>query len=194
VGELVVGAVGVILGSFLSLIREMWIYSRDRNKRATYLAILVSMQLEKFLRGCAHVSGDTAQTTDSGEYFTRYSLPCLNFDELDIDWQSLPPDLMRKLMTFPSRIQEANEMIASVSEHHSPGDFETIEEQIFQYSKLGLKANKLAIELREYINLPKKKYINWDPVNKMNQELAKVETSRKRRAKSFEALYVKTDC
>jgi len=181
--KLLIGTVGVVLGAILTLFRDFWTDYRTRKRKAAYLAIRVTCVLERFIDGCVSVAQDNGEEDQQGCLHTTAPRPELNLEELDVDWQSLPLDLMYEILNFPSDIEEANKFIASVTEYVAcPPDYEeAFEERHYQYSKLGLKAHDLATRLRAKYGMPKKKFENWDPIEHIEEIKEKIEKLRQKR-------------
>ena len=187
----IIGLVGVALGALLTVARELWISHREKKKRAEYLAIRVTCILERYSSSCVEVAGD------DGERYGRDEQGCIRleslppeicFENLDVDWHSLPSSLMYRVLNFPSHIEEANGIISSVFEFVAfPPDYdEGVEERQFQYSKLGILAHELASDLRNKYGMPVKEYENWNPIDYMCETKSKIEHIRDERAKRHE--------
>lgn len=181
--KLVIGVVGVIVGSLLGLLRDIWGERRSSKKRASYLAVRVVGILERFIDGCVLVVGDDGYEDEQGCSTPMQSCPNIEFDSLDVDWQSLPFDLMYQIINFPSHVEEADGLIDSVVEHVAgPPDYdEFFEERAFQFSKLGLLANTLSSELRKKYGMPQREYEFWDPIEFLTQKKAKIQDTRSQR-------------
>jgi len=186
--KLLIGLIGVVVGSTLTLLREFWSEQRTRKKRAAYLAVRATGILERFIDGCTSVVGDNGIEDERGCSRSQYSCPEIDFESLDVDWQSLPFDLMYEIINFPSYVEEANGLIDSVIEYvASPPDYsDFFEERQLQYAKLGLKANDLSTRLRIKYGMPKKEYENWDPIDALSKGQSKIESIKDKRAKEHE--------
>jgi len=174
-----VGLLGVVLGSVISILHKLLDDHRAKKKRAEYLAIRVVYIIEKFMEECFLVAGDDGEMygrDKDGCIQLQTKLPELGFESLDVDWQSLPFDIMYEILNFPSDVRASNGLIDSVYEYvASPPDYgEWVEERQFQYSKLGLKANDISIKLREKYCMPIKLFENWDPVEHLKHVNSKI--------------------
>lgn len=169
--NLLVGIIGVILGAFLTLVREYWIDYRARKRKAVYLAIRVTCMLEEFLIDCANVSADHGEYDQNGCLYPKVSCPQLSFSSLDVDWQSLPSNLMYEILNFPFSIEVSEKHIANVIDYiANPPDYdEFFKARQYEYSNLGLKAYDLAKELRSKYGLPSKEFAYWNPIEQMQR-------------------------
>ncbi len=188
--KILIGTIGVILGSILTLLRETWADHRNRKKKAEYLAIRVVCILDRFVDGCVSVTLDEGERDEQHCLRTSTSTPKLNFEKLDVDWQSLSSDLMYEILNFPSDLEDADGKIDSVAEYVAfPPDYEdAFEERQFQYSNLGLKAHKLSSNLREKYDLPVKSYKNWNPIECMEKSKEAITSIRIAREKDHEKM------
>ena len=134
-----------------------------------------------------------AIVSDGGRYVQRGNeleaylepqseIPIFELSSMDVDWRCLPQNLMFELLTFSSKVEQANRMIEGVNEYQAtPPDFdEFFQERRYQYATLGLKAADLAAELRKLSKLPKHEYGAelWDPIADMLKERNEIEAIR----------------
>lgn len=183
--EILIGFGGVVLGALLTLMREFWSESRSRKCRASYLAVRVVGLLERFIDGCVDVVSDNGYEDEQGCLHPAKPCPRIEFDSLEVDWQSLPFDLMYEIINFPSSVADSDSHINAVIEYVAfPPDYnEFFEEREFQYSKLGLIAHDLATTLRETYGMPAKNYDDWDPIDKLQKSKDKIEAIKSQREK-----------
>jgi hypothetical protein len=180
------GIIGVVLGSFLTLLKEWLFQCRTNKKELEYLSIRVSCMLDKFIAGCTDVVHDDGSS--HGQYgpdgCAKIQVETPNFDPetIKVEWKSLPAKLMYKILSFPNEVETANQIIRSTFEYAaSPPDYgEGFEERQFQYAQLGIKASKLASELRKLSKLHQHEISKWDPIEFMNTEIKKIEVRRKK--------------
>lgn len=175
------GLFGVILGSLLTLARELWSDHRSRKRRAEYLAIRVSCALDRYVEKCVAVVDDNGLEDADGHTTIQEPVPKIDIQSFDVDWQSLSADLMYKILSFPNLIEEANHSIDSVIEYVAgpPDYFEAFDERQYQYATLGIKAADIAKELRAKYNLPKRNWDLWNPVNHMKKRKKEIIQNRK---------------
>lgn len=185
VEKLLIGTAGVVLGATLTFLREFWRDNRDQKKKSEYLAIRAVCILERFIDGCVSVALDDGERNEQHCLRTTTSRPGLDFEELDVEWQALPFDLMYEILNFPSDLEQASGKIDSVAEYVAfPPDYEEVfEERQFQYSSLGLKANDLTVRLRAKYGMPKKVYEHWDPIARIEKVKRDIEATRLEREK-----------
>lgn len=111
------------------------------------------------------VSVVTDYGTDTALSGPTVKTPKLDFQSLDVDWQSLPPKLMYEILILPSRAEEADNIIRGVAEYdYEPFREKSFEERQYQYAELGIISADLAT-LRKKYNFPEKKYGSWNPIN-----------------------------
>ena len=185
---------GTVLGAIFSIVRELYAESRSKKKEAEYLAIRMVCIFESFMEGCASVVGDDGlshgQTDAEGYSRIQVAAPQLDIQLSDVNWKSLPPELMYEILYFPNLIKDAESLIDSTFEHAFPPDYsDGYEERQNQYSKLGLMASELTIKLRTRYKIPKKHISSWDIVEYMNSERAKIEELRLSRAAEHSAMF-----
>ena len=188
------GLGGIILGALLAFAKELFVEQRSRKREAEYLAIRVVCILDSFLDGCADVVNDDGlyhgQSDKDGYSRVQVQSPTLNLDLEDVNWKSLPSDLMYEILTFPNLIAEANSFINSTFEYAAnPPDFsEGFEERQFQYSALGKKAAALSNKIRESYKIPNRQLSSWDVVEYVNTEFNKISAIRAKRQVEFNAV------
>jgi hypothetical protein len=115
------GLLGIVLGSALSVIfsiaRELYAESRAKRKETEYLAIRMVCIFESFMEGCASVVSDDGtyhgQTDADGYSRVQVVPPQLEVNLSDVNWRSLPPELMYEILYFPNLIKDADTFISS---------------------------------------------------------------------------------
>ena len=174
------GLIGVVLGVFLTVVKEWWFQSRKNKKEAEYLSIHIICMLDRYVAGCAEVVGDDGlfmgQPDARGYSRIQVALPKFQPDEVKVEWKSLPASLMYEILAFPNKVEVANNRIDGAFEYSaSPPDYdEGFEERQFQYAELGIQAAALAEKLRKRAKLPAKSIDEWDPVRYMSEERQKI--------------------
>lgn len=92
------GFIGVILGAFLTTIKEVWLDRRSIKQKAIYLSIMVLSLFDKFVSGCVKVVNDDGtimgQRNPDGTLEAQVEYPKLDFQSLDVEWKSLPSELL----------------------------------------------------------------------------------------------------
>ncbi|MDD4962375.1 MAG: hypothetical protein PHI11_00500 [Gallionella sp.] len=165
------GLAGVVLGALLTIAKEWW-FQRSKNKKdAEYLSIQVLCRLEQYIWECADVAGDDGlccgQLNKDGRLQAQVKTTKFEPELLNVEWKSIPPNLMYGILDFPNQAILANRYIAEVFE--SCDDGEGFDERQVQYAKIGIAAAELAAKLRKHVGLPVKKYGEWNPVRYMEQ-------------------------
>ena len=181
-----IGFAGVLLGAVITVVSELWKDNSTKNKRAEYLAIRVTCIIERFIEGCVSIVRDDGEMYGRDEHGCvqlQTLIPEIEFESLEVDWHSLPFDLMYEILNFPTYVEEANGVISSVFEYVSslPDHEEGIEERQYQYSNLGLRANNLSTRLRSKYKMPDKEYESWNPIEYLEEEKNKIEQHRNTR-------------
>ena len=182
--------IGVVLGVLLNAVKEWWFQRRTRKKELEYLAIRISCLLDTFVNGCADVVADDGlcygQTDKDGCRSIQIETP--HFDPLavEVEWKSLPAEIMYEVLSFPNQIEAANHKISGAFEYAaSPPDYEEgFEERQLQYARLGLKAHDIAAKLRSSGNLPPQSVSDpdeWNPVQFMREKINEIEKAQKER-------------
>ena len=199
-----VGFAGVVLGLFVTWIKDSFQRKRLRNEQATYLAVRVICILDEYAQKCVDVvsddgtsCGQPAGRTSSGEEYYEPQVPCPAAPGFpnDVDWKSLDSDLMYRILAFPNLVSSANNGINFVAnEVASPPDYEELfEARRDGYANLGLKAIELVRLLRKEYGLPQypsnEWNPDWNPKDYFEQEKKKVEDKRKRYAADFESAF-----
>jgi hypothetical protein len=176
-----IGLVGVIIGAILATIKDWWFHRAKKKEDQTYLAIQVSCLLERFTSGCLEVAYDDGlfqgQRDEKGCLSPQVKTP--NFEPLkvDVNWKSLPTNLMYKILRLPGQVDDANAYIRAAWEHASyPPDFEELfEARIEKYAELGLIAIALVEELQGLAKLTSSPNADeWDPKSLLQQAYNKV--------------------
>ncbi len=190
--QAIFGLLGVILGSVLAGLKD-WLLVRGRRKRdANYAAMRLVCVLDEFFDACVKVVlddgtefGHPAGLTDEGQEYHKpttrepIDIPYPN----EIDWKCLKPGLMFRSLSLPNEAIEIDGYIRYLAEFDGPPSNHYFEERQKAYGNLGLKASSLASELRTEYDIPARPshdwQQDWDPRKRVEQRLAKIETSRK---------------
>ncbi len=182
------GLAGIALGSLLSaifaIVRELYAESRSKKKEAEYLAIRMICIFDAFTEGCASVVGDNGlyhgQPDADGYSRAQVNPPKLDVQLEDVNWKSLPPELMYEILYFQNLIKNAESRIDSTFEHEAtPPDYgEGFAERQYQYSKLGIMASELTTKLRRKYKIPKNHTPSLDIIEYMHKEKDKIDQRR----------------
>lgn len=153
--------VGVIVGSVLTTLKDIYLDHRKQSRDARYAALRLVAIFELYAEACLEVARDDGAMVPTGngwdEREPAVDRPLLGALPQDIEWKALDVDLTYRVLRFPVRIAEGERSIQFMfSEIAGPPDYdEGFEERRIQYAELGLEARKLADDLRRTHKLPK---------------------------------------
>lgn len=146
--QAIFGLIGVVIGGFLTLLRDTWSEWRARRRHARYLAIRVVIALDRYVEKCADVATDDGlsqgQPNADGYLEEQVALPPAPTFPPDLDWKSIDHDLAYRLLSLSNEAEAADRTIGFASENAFPPD---LEERQYQYAKLGLAIFALTQEL-----------------------------------------------
>lgn len=154
------GLIGVVVGAFLTAAKDWWFEYRHRQKNLDYLAIRVAPIFDHFAADCIEVCRDDGlfqgSRDEHGCKVPQVDTPKLELLAIDVDWKSLPTDLMNEILNFSTLVDTANSYIISIIDFVAgPPDYdEFFEERAEKYSELGLRAIEISTNLRKICNLP----------------------------------------
>lgn len=137
----------------------------ERDRHAQYLAIRVVCILDSFVARCSAVVADGAEYDAKGCLSTTAEYPTLQFPD-DVDWRSIIPNLMYRLLALPNDLGSAHKSIHYMGNEVSslPDYEEFFEERKYQFGKLGLATLALCDEIRDTFKIPPHVYgIGWHP-------------------------------
>ena len=170
----VFGLDGVIIGAGLTTLKDVYLQARKDRKALEYLAVQVSFALDDYVRGALEVvcddGLDDGQRDDRGCLHPIAEYPELRPQALEVDWTSLPADMMHEVFDLPIRTKDAIGAIGQVGEHGvGPPDYEDyFEERVIQFASLGLQASDLADRIRSLAVLPgRRSMAGWNPVDEL---------------------------
>ncbi len=184
----IIGLFGVVIGGVIVLAKEWWFEYRKNNKDKEYLSIIISSKLDKFIHRCYDVVSDNGMFQggyDSDRCSSpQVALPKFEPELENVNWKSLPVDLMYKILDFPNEVERANHKINGVVEYgsYSPDYKEAFEERQYQYALLCVKAFEIASTLRKEANITERIYA-WDIIGRMHDEILEIEKLRKDKVK-----------
>lgn len=174
--EAIFGLMGVLLGSGISWFQSYWSTKKETNKSARYLAIRLVCILDKYVEDCTEVVKDDGlscgQRTPDGSLAPQVETPTPPAYPDDIDWKSIDHELMYRLLSLPSEVENGNRMIKATLEIAGPPDFEEwFVERKFYYCQFGLTAYQLSDDLSSKYGIKKKTYHSWDHAAELKKEL-----------------------
>ena len=185
------GLLGVFVGAVLATLKELWFGYRNDGKNARYLAVQVVGQLDRYVFACSEVVTDNGlsqgQRDAQGFLVAQVQTPKFNPESFNVEWRSIPVDLMYEILDLPYKAEVAAHIIEGASENSNPPDFDDFfEERQLQYSELGLQAAAIANRLRKLAKLPERSVAHWDPIEWMKKYKSDIEKLRNERAKKWE--------
>lgn len=184
--EALIGLLGVIVGASITIFKDSVAAWIARRRNAEYLAIRVVSMLDEFVDGCADVASDNGYIDGHHVGVATYQVPHPNFDvhDLDADWKSISSKLMYETLSLPSLINASNKRIDGAFKYAAtpPDNDEGFEVRQFEYSKLGLRAARLAEQYRSSYSIPPKEAGRWNPVEYLAQTKNGILDQRARRA------------
>ncbi|MGK9123909.1 hypothetical protein M1D52_07305 [Olivibacter sp. SA151] len=184
--EAIFGLIGVIVGSAISWFQMYWAEKRAIRKNARYLAIRVMCVLDKYLEDCADVVRDDGlcygQRTKEGYLEPQVKAPGPPALPNDVDWKSIDPDLMYRILSLPSDIEAAERLIRDASNVAESPDFEEFFiERAYWYASTGLSVYKISADLSKKYDVPMKTYQDWNPAEELTLQLAMLTERRQKR-------------
>ncbi|MCT7313282.1 hypothetical protein N5J06_20095 [Ralstonia sp. CHL-2022] len=176
---------GAILGAVLTVLRELIVDRAKAKKDKQYLVILVSTQLDRFVLGCADVVDDDGlcrgQPDKDGCRAAQTTPPSFKPELLQVDWKSLPVDLMHRVLDFPFAIEQVDARLQSIGEDSDPPDYaDWFDERQFAYANLASTAAVLADDLRMAVGVPTRPAEEWRTRRHILDRLEVINLRRKR--------------
>lgn len=153
---------GALIGGLLTFWRERSHERRQVVKEKSYLAAIVGRELDDVVDICVALSEDDGTDEDgapaggNGQYWT----PTVNppkFDPLaiQVDWKSLPNDLMQELLCLPMRLRQVQRANSDAwDDNELPEYYSGFWARQRNYAQLGLEVLALAKRLRTEAKLP----------------------------------------
>jgi hypothetical protein len=190
------GLIGVMLGSFLTFFRDLFFQKQKMKKEADFLAVMILCELNRFAECCGEVVRDDGlllgQTNADGCREIQVKTPTFDPQSLNVEWKSLPIDLMYEILSFPSKIEFANQLVFGMDEYSDePDKFDVFEERQYQYALLGLTAAQLAEKLQNHANLSAESNL-WC-TDFLTEQKNKIELRRKKREETSYYAFVQSE-
>jgi len=177
----------------------VWLGGRGANQReearekarikteSTYTAILVVAHLDRLINQCVDVTFDDGtmdgQPPESRAAGALFAIAEPHFDPLalEVEWKSLPPDLLYRILNLPYQLEMLSKKIGETWQFDEPPEYtETIWLRIASYADLGLDICNVARKLRIYAGLPTAESMMdaWNREEQMREQKASVERDR----------------
>jgi hypothetical protein len=153
-----VGIAGVILGVVLTSLKELVFNCHKRKKDAEYLGVRVSSLLDRFVWGCVDViyddGTDRGQLSDNEYAYPQVETPSFQPELLQVEWKSIPAQVMAEVLNFPNLISRADRRIGDAFENANPPDFDDgYAQRQYDYALLGIEAARIANILRSLVKI-----------------------------------------
>tara|TARA_R100000306_G_C4377363_1_gene142545 strand:+ start:467 stop:1093 length:627 start_codon:yes stop_codon:yes gene_type:complete len=192
VSEAIYGLVGVLVGSFITVLKDWWSSYRERRRDASYSAIRLISILEAYADRCIDVVqddgtiyGQPAGRTQDGEDYLEAQEETpdpLDFPD-DIGWRSLDENLMHRIVALPNKARRTNRYIGMSSEFASPPYYEDyFDARQEGYARLGADALEISAELRRHYQISANSGIRmtteWDPASFLRETIQKFDNHR----------------
>jgi hypothetical protein len=181
----VFGLAGVIVGAGLTTLKDVYLQARKDRKTLQYLAVQVGFALDDYVRGAVNVvcddGLDDGQRDEQGCLQPTAQYPVIRPETFEVEWTSLPADLMHEVFDLPIRTKDAISAIGQVAEYGvGPPDYEDFfEERVIQFSSLGLHAATLADRIWDIAGLPSRRSApGWDPIEELQARSARAKDRR----------------
>ena len=178
-----IGFAGVCVGAGITALREFLAGRHKRKSDGAYLAAIVGGALDTFISGCSEIVGDNGQVDRDGYSHPRSIYPTFDPLKLDVEWRSIPPDLLFDIQDLPYQVLFAEGAINDASEYAAtPPDYEEFfEERQFQFARLGMHCIAIANRLRAHAKLsPRPKAYQWEPNEYFQKKIDEIEARRAR--------------
>ncbi len=190
--EAIFGLAGVLVGSFITVFKDMWTYRRDRWKEGSYSAIRLISILEVYADRCIDVVqddgtiyGQPAGRWDDGQEYAEAQEKTpdpLDYPD-DIGWRSLDEDLVHRAVALPNKARRTNRYIGASFEFASLPYYEDyFDARQEGYARLGAEALEIVVELRRRFRISANSGIHmateWDPASFLQERIKKFDTER----------------
>ena len=176
---------GVIVGSFLTVTKDIFFEWRNSSRSNYYTAIRLVCELEKYAESCADIAEDDGDYDEvEPSYFRRTNLQDPQPPSLatDIDWKIFDREISYRVLLLPSNIEKANAQIAmSWDTSHLIGDdsffFDTRQKE---HSQLGLECLRISKEIQEKYKLPPFPKANTSTTGRLTNAMTKIDARERK--------------
>jgi hypothetical protein len=201
--EAIIGLIGVIVGSTITVAKDFIGTLVEQRRNARYAAIRIICILEEYAQKCVAVVSDdgtsygrpAGRTSSNEEYYDpQIESPNPPIYPEDINWKNFSKKLLYRILMLPNTARETNQYISNSAEHSGPPDYEEMFEARQEgYANLALQALALAGELRREYGLPETtvKLLNpdWNPKQYLEDKKKEIDAQKNRRAVAAQALW-----
>jgi len=200
--EAIIGLIGVIVGSIITIAKDFIGALVERRRNARYAAIRIICILEEYAQKCVDVvsddgtsCGQPAGRTSSGEeyYDPQVEQPNPPIYPEDINWKNISKKLLYRILMLPNVARETDRYISNSAEHSGPPYYEEVFEARQEgYANLALEALALAAELRREYGLPEAtlKALNpdWNPKQYIEDKKKEIDREKDKRVVAAQSL------
>lgn len=163
--DAVIGFAGVLVGVIAAIGKDVVSHWIGKLNSGRYAAVRIVCILDQYVEKCVEVVDDDGTTegrpagrTSSGEeyYSAQIASPEPPAFPDDIDWTSIKPELMYRVLALPNLALGTERFVRAASEHSYPPDYaEFFQARWEGYADLGLEALEIIAALRRAFGLPK---------------------------------------
>lgn len=190
--EALIGFAGVLVGSFITVFKDLWTSYHERRKEGSYSAIRLISILEAYADRCIDVVqddgtiyGQPAGRTRDGEGYLEAQEPTpdpIDYPD-DIGWRSLGETIVHRIVALPNKARRTNRYISSSSDFAFPPDYDAyFDARQEGYARLGAEALEIAAELRVKFCVSANSGISmttqWDPAAYLQEKIAQFDKER----------------
>ncbi|EKF17858.1 hypothetical protein [Nitratireductor pacificus] len=176
-GTLFVTAFGVFIGGAKDIALDWW----KRRRLVKYQAMLIATTLEQFISDCIDLIYDPTFEDEEGVVHGTVPNPSIVWSP-EIDWPSIPSDLMYRCLLLPAQAKSAAESADFIAEQVSgPPDYsEYFEELELRFSDVGLRAFHILKRLIESYGVHWQNGYTVDPQVTFQDTIDRIRASKKR--------------
>ncbi|MGG8241840.1 hypothetical protein PGO51_02400 [Klebsiella aerogenes] len=166
IGSVIGGAVGVVIGHAANHLLGWYKENKQSSPERKFICAELIFLLEDYAKKCAEIAIDDGEYTgEQGEAQPVTSPPeLLDYSSVKGNWRSLSSDIMYQVCSLPAEQKEVRKMVSASWELDShPPDYKNyFETRQYHYSVLGLKAAKIASDIRKQNNFPEGDLNRWE--------------------------------
>ncbi|WP_029589803.1 hypothetical protein [Franconibacter helveticus] len=181
-GSLIGGVAGGVIGHFTNHAIVWFKENKQSSPERRFICVEIVFLLESYSRKCAEVVNDDGEPTDPhGELTPVVLLPdVIDYSVIKGNWRALKSETMYGICSLPPLQRRAVDNISFMSEMSSlPDNREYFDERQLQFAQLGLKAAKLACEIRKENLFPESDLKTW-VIPTMQEKISQITSKRER--------------
>jgi hypothetical protein len=200
--EGLIGFFGVLVGAFIAVAKDVLADLMGRRRRGRFAAVRIICVLDQYVEKCAAVVADDGTIDGNppgssilGKDYYRPQVVCPEppvFPD-DIDWTSIEPLVVYRILSLPNQAHQTDLMISFCSNIASPPDFsELFSARREGYTDLGFEALSIADNLRRLFNFTKISITrfspDWDSAQYLRDQNSELQCRRHRERARDEAV------